>query len=169
METFSTLLSLCEGNPPVTGGFPSQRPVTLSFDLFFDMRLNKIFSKQSRLWWFETSSHHAHYDVTVMITNLLWMNVTLSNLPPEKAVNGCLPYWFAAHASSGGGWQVLSLAHAFQCLLFCQNKSRGPCQAAIFFGRFGQCTLLPTRDGREYEMTTQNDPVSRFQYFCDGK
>ena len=25
METFSTLLALCEGNPPVTGGFPSQK------------------------------------------------------------------------------------------------------------------------------------------------
>ena len=25
MEMFSTLLTLCEGNPPVTGGFPSQR------------------------------------------------------------------------------------------------------------------------------------------------
>ena len=28
METFSALLVLCEGNPPVTGGFPSKRPVT---------------------------------------------------------------------------------------------------------------------------------------------
>ena len=33
METFFALLALCEGNPPVTGGFPSQRPVTRSFDL----------------------------------------------------------------------------------------------------------------------------------------
>ena len=32
METFFALLALCEGNPPVTGGFPSQRPVTRSFD-----------------------------------------------------------------------------------------------------------------------------------------
>ena len=32
---------------PVTGGdgFPSQRPVTLSFDVFFDLRLNKQLSK----------------------------------------------------------------------------------------------------------------------------
>ena len=28
METFSALLLLCEGNLPVTGGFPSQKPVT---------------------------------------------------------------------------------------------------------------------------------------------
>ena len=32
----------------VTGGFPSQRPVTRSFDVFFDLRLNKQLSKQSR-------------------------------------------------------------------------------------------------------------------------
>ena len=31
VETFSALLAFCEGNPPVTGGFPSQRPVTRSF------------------------------------------------------------------------------------------------------------------------------------------
>ena len=56
METFSTLLTLCEGNPLVTSGFPSQKPVTWSFDAFFDLCLNKRFSKQSRLIWFETPS-----------------------------------------------------------------------------------------------------------------
>ena len=34
METFSALLALWEGNPPFTGGFPSQRPVTRSFEFF---------------------------------------------------------------------------------------------------------------------------------------
>ena len=57
METFSALLPLCEGNPPVLGGFPSQRPMTRSFDAFFDLRSNKWLSKQSRCWWFETPSH----------------------------------------------------------------------------------------------------------------
>ena len=56
METFSALLTICAGNPPVTGKFPAQRPVTLSFDVFFDLRLNKRLSKQSWGWWFETSS-----------------------------------------------------------------------------------------------------------------
>ena len=46
---------LC-GNSPVTGEFPSQRLVTRSFDVFFDLRLNKRFSKQSRRRWFEASS-----------------------------------------------------------------------------------------------------------------
>ena len=35
METFSALLTLCEGNPPVTGAFPSWRLVTRSFGVFF--------------------------------------------------------------------------------------------------------------------------------------
>ena len=55
METFSVLLALCAGNSPVTGKFPTQKPVTRSFDVFFDLRLNKQLSKQS--WgWFETPS-----------------------------------------------------------------------------------------------------------------
>ena len=56
METFSALLALCVGNSPVTGEFPSQRPVIRSFDVFFDLCLNKRLSKQSRRWWFETPS-----------------------------------------------------------------------------------------------------------------
>ena len=36
------------------GEFPTQRPVTRSFDVFFDLRLNKRLSKQPRGWWFET-------------------------------------------------------------------------------------------------------------------
>ena len=38
------------------GEFPTQRPVTRSFDVFFDLRLNKRLSKQSWRWWFETPS-----------------------------------------------------------------------------------------------------------------
>ena len=39
METFAALLALREGNSPVNAEFPSQRPVTRSFDVFFDLRL----------------------------------------------------------------------------------------------------------------------------------
>ena len=54
METFSALLVICAGNSPIPGEFPAQRPVTQSFDVFFDLRLNIRFSKQSWGWWFET-------------------------------------------------------------------------------------------------------------------
>ena len=39
-----------------SGDFPTQRPVTCSFDVFFDLRLNKRLSKQPWGWWFETPS-----------------------------------------------------------------------------------------------------------------
>ena len=38
------------------GEFPTQRPVTRSFDVFFDLSLNKRLSKQPWGWWFETPS-----------------------------------------------------------------------------------------------------------------
>ena len=69
MKTFSASLVLCAGNSPITGEFPSQRLVTRSFDVFFDLRLNKRLSKQSWGWWFETSSRsswrHCNGDVEV--------------------------------------------------------------------------------------------------------
>ena len=68
METFSALLAICAGNSPVPGEFPSQSPVTRSFDVFFDLRLNKRLSKHSWGWWLRR--HRAHYDVTVM--NLMY-------------------------------------------------------------------------------------------------
>ena len=45
METFSALLAIGAGNSLVTGEFPAQRPVTRSFDFFFDPRQNKQLSK----------------------------------------------------------------------------------------------------------------------------
>ena len=54
METFSSLLAICAGNSPVPGKFPAQRPVTQSFDVFFDLCLNNRLSKHLWGWWFET-------------------------------------------------------------------------------------------------------------------
>ena len=47
IETFSALLAICAGNSPAPGEFPTPRPVTRSFDVFFDLRLTKRLSKQS--------------------------------------------------------------------------------------------------------------------------
>ena len=55
MEAFRAT-GLWGGNSPVTGEFPSQRPVIRSFNVVFDLRLNKHLSKQLRGWWFETPS-----------------------------------------------------------------------------------------------------------------
>ena len=59
METFSALLAICAGNSPVPavpGEFPAQRPVTRSFNVFFDLHPNKRLSNQWWGWWFETLS-----------------------------------------------------------------------------------------------------------------
>ena len=56
METFSSLLAIYAGNHRSPMNFPPQRPVTRSFDIFFDLRLNKRLGKHSWGWWFETLS-----------------------------------------------------------------------------------------------------------------
>ena len=56
METFSA-------GP---GEFPAQRPLTRSFDVFFDLHLNKRLSKQS--WgWCILRRYCTHYDVVVIL------------------------------------------------------------------------------------------------------
>ena len=82
METFSASLALCAGNSPVPGEFPAQRPMTRSFDVFFDLRLNKRLSKQPWGWWFETLSRPlwrhcnvAHHD-THYIPVSLWLHMS---------------------------------------------------------------------------------------------
>ena len=62
--SISPLLLFCAGNSPLTGLFPSQRPVMWSFDVFFDLRLNEWLSKNRATDG--TRRHRAHYDVTVM-------------------------------------------------------------------------------------------------------
>ena len=56
MGTFSAKLTFFEGNLLVTSGFPSKRPAIRSFNIFFDLRLNKRLNKQSRRRRFETPS-----------------------------------------------------------------------------------------------------------------
>ena len=68
IETSSALLAICAGNSPVPGEFPTQRPVTRSFNVFFDLCLNKRLSKQSWGWWLETIWrplwHHCNENLT---------------------------------------------------------------------------------------------------------
>ena len=54
METFSALLALSARISPVTGEVSSQGPETRSFDVSFDLQLNKRLSKESWGWWFKT-------------------------------------------------------------------------------------------------------------------
>ena len=64
METFSALLAICAGNSPATGEFPTQRPVTRSFDVFFDLRLINGWINNGEAG--DLRRHRTHYDVIVM-------------------------------------------------------------------------------------------------------
>ena len=57
----------------VPGEFPTQRPVTRSFDVFFNLLLNKGLSKQSRGWWFETLSRPLWRQCNVL-TRAAWLH-----------------------------------------------------------------------------------------------
>ena len=56
-ENISALLALFWGDSPVSGEFLSPRPVTRSFDVSFDLCLNKRSRKQSIRRGFKTPSH----------------------------------------------------------------------------------------------------------------
>ena len=65
METFSALLAICAGNSPVTGEFTAKKPVTRSFDVFFDLRLNEGWVNNHEAG--DLRRHSACYDVIAMI------------------------------------------------------------------------------------------------------
>ena len=94
IETFSALLAICAGNSPVPREFPTQRPVTRSFDVYFDLRPNKL-SKQCWGWYFETQSCS------------LWRHRNgsshLSLFTARKMTNRCLSgkLWYLQHKCVG--------------------------------------------------------------------
>ena len=76
METFSALPALYAGNSPVTGEFPSQRPVALMFSLTY-ARINHWVNNREAG---DLRRHRAHYDVNVMIisqSGLVTINIDL--------------------------------------------------------------------------------------------
>ena len=90
METFYALLALCAGNSLVAGEFPSQRPVTRSFDVFYDLRRKKRLSKQSKRWWFETSScslwRHRNEVTTVFTAYIMQLTLILGYEPKYVSI-----------------------------------------------------------------------------------
>ena len=65
MEIFSALLAICAGYSPAAGEFPARRPMTRSFDVLFDLRLNKRWVNNHEAG--HLRRQRAHYDVIVMI------------------------------------------------------------------------------------------------------
>ena len=76
METFSALTGHLFGEFTGPVELPTQRPVTRSFDVFLDLRLNKRLSKQPWGWWFESLSRP------------LWRHRNVILCMPPSHVNG---------------------------------------------------------------------------------
>ena len=66
METFSALLAFCAGNSPVTDEFYTQRPVTRSFDVFFDRTWTNNWANNGDAG--DLRRHRTHYDGSVMVS-----------------------------------------------------------------------------------------------------
>ena len=147
METFSTLLAICAGNSLVTGEFPAQRPVTRSFDVFFDLINSWINNHEAG----DLSCHRAHYDVTVM-------NISRGNsIASSNAVTKNLDYKLLTHSRHpishlpelAMGYVVSSLAKVLysnvpsgaivwkQATHWCQDK-----MAAIFLDNIFKCIFF---------------------------
>ena len=78
METFSALLAICAGNSPAPGEFPAQRPVTRSFDVLFDLRLNKRLSEHCNVN--KENIKAPHYFVCIVCNS--------DRFPSQRASNG---------------------------------------------------------------------------------
>ena len=95
------LLAICAGNSPVTREFPAQRPVTRSFDIFFDLRMNNSWVNNGEAG--DLRRHRAHYDVIVMknalrFTGTLWGGFSRKWLISNKKQSSCS--WFETPRSS---------------------------------------------------------------------
>ena len=117
-KTGSFMMTSSNGNIfRVTGEFPAQRPVTRSFDVFFDPRLNNRLGKQSWGWWFETPSHP--YDVIVMLPNCHIDTVTWGNQGTFDRIYYCVTL-HSAPARIGHWRGIKTLANAWKWLEFCR-------------------------------------------------
>ena len=114
--TFSALLAICAGNSPVPGEFPTQRPVTRSFDVYLDLSRDKRLSKQLWGWWFETlwPPLWRHRNVFVN-TQLLFHLVAESQLYIVSWVDGWLTW--SAHRSTE--CQIVFLTWLCICVCVC--------------------------------------------------
>ena len=85
----SALLAICTGHSPFPGEFHAQRPVTRSYDVFFDQHPNKRLSKQWWGCWFKTPSC------------TLWRHRNVVTVQGDTILQGtCLPIILMVHLTS---------------------------------------------------------------------
>ena len=125
MVTFSALLVICAGTSSVTGEFPAQRLMTRSFDVFFDLHLNKRLSKQSWGWWFETKSRPS-WRHCIEISLKFVPQGPVNNIPTLVQIMAIVPSRRQAIIWTNGGilyWRTY--AWLFVCVIICLREYRG--------------------------------------------
>ena len=117
VETFSALLAICAGNSPVTGEFPTQRPVTRSFDVFFNLRLNERLSNQSCGWWFQIPSCPLwrHCNAMMFSYDGIYLSTIKCVSPLYGGVEGPPHIFFRHHAISYGWHNNSSVGDSNYC------------------------------------------------------
>ena len=73
--------------------FPAQRPVTRSFDIFFDLRLNKRLSKLWLGWWFETPSRSLWRHCNVLYCCGYISSVAIHSNDSSNQIFQSFPHW----------------------------------------------------------------------------
>ena len=136
METFSALLAICAGNSPVPGEFPPQKPVTRSFNVYFDMRPNKRLSKQLWGWWFETQSCPLWYHRNVCPS---WVqNMILFYLVPRNIPEGgqyIAMSWLCASPGHQPLWYGACVMRKFLIWATCDIKVRNAAEWKYLFSK----------------------------------
>ena len=99
----------------------SQRPVTRSFDVSFDLRLNKPPSKQSRGWWFGLNIFLFHNQRTALrlYQLLIWDAIALIMM--KKVLLKFIALIYFDIRMEANGWE-LSNQHCCCCRCWYQNK-----------------------------------------------
>ena len=87
------------------GEFPTQRPVTRSFDVFFDLRLNKRLSIQPWDWWFETPSWSLWRQC-----NVLYRDDTMTLTPAIPIWTKCNEWMCSCNTDAGNIGSYTSLS-----------------------------------------------------------
>ena len=117
----------CAGNSPVPGEFPAQRPVTRSFDVFFDLRPDKRLSKHWWGWWFETPSRplwrHCNdfllsFLVLIFVTSI---NTIKDNLLISDRFKHVIRYFLRENTLKWNGCQVYEIFIGYT--ISCQNDN----------------------------------------------
>ena len=94
MEIFSALLAFCAGNSPVTGEFPTQRPVTRNFDVsLICTRMNGWVNNHEPG---DLRCHRAHYYAIVMFSGSRAITSFMSLIAHATATRRSQVYQFRA-------------------------------------------------------------------------